>query len=75
MGTFKITLKAARINAGMTRKVAAEKIGVTPMSVYNWEEGKPIKRENLDKLLVVYGVEEKNLKLEYEEKTIANKIV
>ena len=75
MGTFKITLKAARINAGLTRKVAAEKIGVTPMSVYNWEEGKPIKRENLDKLLVVYGVEEKNLKLEYEEKTIANKIV
>lgn len=72
---MKITLKAARVNAGLTRQEVAEKIGVTIVSIANWEKGKAIKRENLEKLLKVYEIKFENLKLEYEEKTILNKIV
>ncbi len=72
---MKITLKAARVNAGLTRQEVAEKIGVTIVSIANWEKGKAIKRENLEKLLKVYEIKLENLKLEYEEKTILNKIV
>ena len=36
----KITLKAARTNAGYTQREAAEKIGVTVDTVGNWERGK-----------------------------------
>jgi putative transcriptional regulator len=35
----KITLKAARVNKGLTQKEAAEKIGVTKDTISNWERG------------------------------------
>lgn len=35
----KITLKAARVNAGLTQKEAAEKIGVAQSTLRNWENG------------------------------------
>lgn len=38
----KITLKAARINAGLSQSEAAEKMGVNVMTVSNWETGKTI---------------------------------
>lgn len=37
---LKITLKAARVNAGMTQSEAAEAAGVTVQTVCNWENGK-----------------------------------
>lgn len=38
----KITLKAARINAGLSQSEAAEKMGVNVMTVSNWETGKTV---------------------------------
>ena len=35
----KMTLKAARVNAGLTQKEAAEKFGVSNKTVCNWEKG------------------------------------
>lgn len=35
-----ITLKAARVNAGMTQKEWAEALNVTADTVLNWESGK-----------------------------------
>lgn len=37
---MQVTLKAARINAGMTQREAADKIGVTVDTIGNWERGK-----------------------------------
>jgi DNA-binding XRE family transcriptional regulator len=33
----KISIKEARINAGVTRTAAAKKLGVTPDTLYRWE--------------------------------------
>lgn len=35
-----ITLKAARVNAGLNQRQAAKKIGVTKDIISNWERGK-----------------------------------
>lgn len=37
---FQISLKAARVNAGLSGTEAAKKIGVTFPTLYNWESGK-----------------------------------
>lgn len=37
---MEITLKAARINAGLTQRQAADQIGVTVDTIGNWERGK-----------------------------------
>lgn len=34
----KISLKAARVNAGLTLKEAAERIGVTVATLHKWEQ-------------------------------------
>ena len=36
----RITLKAARVNAGFTQKEVAESIGVAETTIVNWENGK-----------------------------------
>jgi len=36
----KITMKAARVNAGLTLKEASQKIGVTLQTLACWESGK-----------------------------------
>lgn len=36
---MKITLKAARINKGLTQKEAAKKIGISPDTLANYEKG------------------------------------
>lgn len=35
-----ITLKAARVNANLSRSEAAEKFNVTEKTISNWEQGK-----------------------------------
>ncbi len=35
-----ITLKAARVNAGLTQESAAEKMGISKDTISNWERGK-----------------------------------
>ena len=37
---MKISMKAARVNAGLSQKEAALKIGVTKDTLGNWERGK-----------------------------------
>ena len=36
---MKITLRAARINKGLTQKEAAKKIGISPDTLANYEKG------------------------------------
>lgn len=36
----RITLEAARVNAGFNQKEAANKLGVTPVTLRNYESGK-----------------------------------
>ena len=40
MATF--TLKAARVNAGLTQKKAAEKLGISNKTLSRWEKGKGV---------------------------------
>ena len=52
----KITLKASRVNAGLTLKEASEKIGVTSQSLISWEHGTyGIKLGTACKLCRLYG--------------------
>jgi transcriptional regulator with XRE-family HTH domain len=39
---FKISLAAARVNAGMTQKDTAERLSVNKSSVVAWETGKTV---------------------------------
>ncbi len=36
---FKISLRAARINAGLTQKEAAKALGVSNSTLHSWENG------------------------------------
>lgn len=40
MNCLKVTLKAARVNAGLSQKEAANRIGITTDTLSNWERGK-----------------------------------
>lgn len=52
---FKLTLRAARINAGMRQIDAANKVGVSKDTIINWEKGKTIPNVlKLQKICEVY---------------------
>ncbi|MBI1711091.1 helix-turn-helix transcriptional regulator [Lactobacillus crispatus] len=36
----KITLKAARVNCGLSQKEAAKELGIAESTLYKWESGK-----------------------------------
>lgn len=42
--SYKVSLKAARVNANMLQSDVAEKLGVSKESVANWENGKTAPR-------------------------------
>ena len=51
----KISLKAARVNAGLTQEQAAKAIGKAKQTIVNWESGKTgIKYSDLIKLSELY---------------------
>ena len=53
----KITLKAARVNAGLTQKEAAKKIGISYQTLSDYEkDGSKIKVSVLNKMCSVYGL-------------------
>lgn len=57
MEQFRIKLKAARINAGMTAKEVAEKAGKTEKTILNWENGiTAIPAEQFNKLCELYEI-------------------
>ncbi len=54
---MQISLKAARVNANMTQKVAAQKIGVGQSTLISWECGKTApKAPQLVALCKIYNV-------------------
>ncbi|WP_180376308.1 helix-turn-helix domain-containing protein [Ligilactobacillus salivarius] len=53
----KITLKAARVNAGLTQKEAAEKIGISYQTLSEYEKDESrIKLAMIKKMCNVYGM-------------------
>lgn len=53
----KITLKAARVNANLSRAEAAAKIGVAVSTLKNWENGKTFPNQpKIQRLCEVYGI-------------------
>lgn len=55
--SIKITLAAARVNAGLKQGEAAEKIGVMPQTLRNWEKGKTApKIAQVNKMCTLYGI-------------------
>lgn len=52
----KITLEAARVNAGYTLKQAAELLGVSVATLHNWEkDSSVVKVSQVKKIEEVYG--------------------
>ena len=51
---FKITLEAARVNAGYTQKSAAKQLRVSNKTLQNWESGKTY--PNADKIPEICGL-------------------
>lgn len=59
---MKMTLKAARINVGLTQKQAAEKLNVSKDCLSNWERGKCFPNVmDLKKIENLYGVPYDNI--------------
>lgn len=58
----KLTLKAARINAGLTQAEAAEKIGVSVTTLVSYEKGRAFPDvRTVKRIEDAYGVEYKDL--------------
>lgn len=57
MDGIRISLAAARVNAGLTQEAAAKKIGVTKQTIINWEKGKIVPRiPEMEMLSRIYGI-------------------
>lgn len=58
----KITLKAARVNAGYTQKEAARILGVSNKTLGSWEKGLSVPRvDMIDKICALYKIDYDNL--------------
>lgn len=52
-----MTIKAARVNAGLRQTEAAEKLGISTDQLYNWETGRSQpKPSDVKKITELYGV-------------------
>lgn len=57
-----MTLKAARVNAGLTQKQAAKKLHISDKTLNNWENGKSLpKADKIDAMCLLYGCTYNNL--------------
>ena len=55
--TLQVTLKAARVNAGMTRKTAALSLGISVDTLANWERGRSFPTvPQIQRIESLYGV-------------------
>lgn len=53
---MKVTLKAARVNKGLTIAEAAKTLGISPATLISYEKGvTPPKQTTLEALLALYG--------------------
>lgn len=59
---MQITLKAARVNAGLTQKELAKKIGRNESTIVNWETGRTkINLPDFKELCKILKVKEDNI--------------
>ena len=57
-----ITLKAARVNVGLTQSAVAEKLNISISTVKSWEKGKTFpKQPQIERLCEIYGVSYDNI--------------
>lgn len=57
MGMLKLTLRAARVNAGLIQNVAAEALGIRPETLRSWEHGETFPNADMiPKICELYGV-------------------
>ena len=62
MKELKISLAAARVNAGLTQAEVADKMGVTANTVVNWEKGNATPSVIVARQLAnLYGLELNNI--------------
>lgn len=55
---FRITLEAARVNAGMLQKEVCERLGISLTTLVNWEKGKTMPTaDRAMELADLYGLE------------------
>ena len=58
----KMTLKAARVNTGLTQKEAAQKLGISNKTLWNWENGLSSPRaKQTEGICKLYGISYDNL--------------
>lgn len=48
---MRISIKAARVNAGLTQREVAKTLGVSRETIINWEKGKTFPKSNQKKKL------------------------
>lgn len=54
---FKVSLKAARVNANLTQKEACKALGITQKTLLNYESGATMPNwETVDKMSRLYGI-------------------
>ena len=59
---FKITLEAARVNAGYTQKEAAKLLQISNKTLQNWESGKSYPNaDKIAEICVLYGIPYDNI--------------
>lgn len=59
---YKITLAAARVNAGYSQKAAAKALGVSNKTLCNWEKGIALPRaDKLDAICLLYNIPYDNI--------------
>lgn len=62
MSEIKISIKAARVNAGFTMVEAAKRLGISPSTLVSWEKNpEKISAANQDKIGSVYGISTDNI--------------
>lgn len=60
---LQITIKAARVNMGLTQEDVAKAVGVTKKTVGSWESGKTLpKLEKIEPLCNLLGVQYDDIK-------------
>ena len=62
MSTMKITLAAARVNAGLSQREAAKMLGITPETLRNYERGKQVPSwTTVKEMERIYGISADNM--------------
>lgn len=56
-GKLRITLEAARVNAGLTQPQAAQAVGVSVATILKWEKGTTVPPvDKAEQLIKLYGL-------------------